>query len=46
LSMDSVGIVDVTNGVITYKTIIHKPHIVLKSDVTEKDEARARRIAK
>jgi len=31
--------------VITYKTIIHKPHIVLKSDATEKDKARAQRIA-
>jgi len=45
LTMESVGIVDVTNGVITYKTIIHKPHIVLKSDATEKDKARAQRIA-
>ena len=45
LTMESVGIVDVTNGVITYKKIIHKPHIVLKSDATEKDEALAQRLA-
>ena len=45
LTMESVGIVDVTNGVITYQKIIHKPHIVLKSDATEKDEAIARKLA-
>ncbi|WP_203247187.1 OsmC family protein [Sporosarcina beigongshangi] len=45
LTMKSVGVVDVTNGVITYKKIIHKPHIVLKADATEKDEALAQRLA-
>lgn len=45
LTMESVGIVDVTNGVITYQKIIHKPHIVLKPDATEKDEALARKLA-
>lgn|SRR4051812_2348248 len=45
LTMESVGVVDVTNGVITYKKIIHKPQIVLKQDATEKDEALARRLA-
>ena len=45
LTMESVGIVDVTKGVITYRKIIHKPHIVLKSDATEKDEALARKLA-
>lgn len=45
LTMESVGVVDVTNGVITYKKIIHKPLIVLKSDATEKDEALAQRLA-
>ena len=29
LTMESIGVVDVTNGVITYKKIIHKPHILL-----------------
>ena len=45
LTMESVGVVDVTNGVITYKKIIHKPYIVLKSDATEKEEALAQRLA-
>ena len=27
LTMESIGVVDVTNGVITYKKIIHKPRI-------------------
>ncbi len=45
LTMESVGIVDMTNGVITYKKIIHKPHIVLKLDATEKDEALAQKLA-
>ena len=45
LTMESLGIVDVTNSVITYKKIIHKPHIVLKSNANEKDRARALRIA-
>ena len=38
LTMESVGVVDVTKGIITYKKIIHKPHIVLKADASEKDE--------
>ncbi|WP_172370926.1 OsmC family protein [Sporosarcina jiandibaonis] len=45
LTMESVGVVDVTNGVITYKKIIHKPHIVLKAKATEKDESLALRLA-
>jgi peroxiredoxin-like protein len=45
LTMESVGVVDVTNGVITYKKIIHKPYIVLKADATEKDESLALRLA-
>lgn len=36
MEMDSEGIVDVTNGVITYKKIIHKPRVMLKADATEK----------
>ncbi len=44
LTMESVGVVDVTNGVITYKKIIHKPYIVLRSDSTERDEELARRL--
>jgi len=45
LTMESVGVVDVTNGVITYQKIIHKPRIVLKLDATEKDEALAWKLA-
>ena len=45
LTMESIGVVDVTNGIITYKKIVHKPHIVLKSDATENDEALAIRLA-
>ncbi|MCP3760963.1 OsmC family protein [Domibacillus sp. A3M-37] len=37
LTMTSEGLVDVTNGVITYQKIIHKPRIVLKADATEKE---------
>ena len=45
LTMESVGVVDVTNGVITYKKIIHKPQIVLKTDATGKDKSLALRLA-
>ena len=45
LTMESVGVVDVTNGVITYKKIIHKPRIVLRADATEKDVTLALRLA-
>jgi peroxiredoxin-like protein len=45
LTMESVGVVDVTNGVITYKKIIHKPKIVLNSNATEKDKALAKKLA-
>lgn len=45
LTMESIGVVDVTNGVITYKKIIHKPQIVLKPDATEKDEVLAYKLA-
>ena len=45
LTMESVGVVDVMNGVISYKKIIHKPHIVLKAEATEKDESLAHKLA-
>ncbi|RFU65329.1 OsmC family protein [Peribacillus glennii] len=45
LTMESEGIVDVTNGVITYKTIIHRPKIVLLNSATEKDCKLAQRLA-
>jgi peroxiredoxin-like protein len=46
LMMESEGIVDVTNGVFTYKKIIHRPHIVLKPGATEKEVSMAKRLAK
>ncbi|WP_077330364.1 OsmC family protein [Virgibacillus siamensis] len=36
MSLDSAGIVDVTDGVITYKRIIHKPHVALQDDAERK----------
>ena len=45
LTMESIGIVDVTRGVITYKKIIHRPVILLKADATEKDHSLARKLA-
>jgi peroxiredoxin-like protein len=38
LTMKSVGVVDVTNGVITYKKIIHSPSLVLLKNATEQDQ--------
>lgn len=45
LTMESEGIVDVTDGVFTYKKIIHRPLIVLKEDATERDRSLAQRLA-
>ncbi|PLT35066.1 OsmC family protein [Bacillus sp. V5-8f] len=45
LTMDSEGIVDVTNGVITYKKIIHSPKIILLPDASERDLSLAHRLA-
>lgn len=41
LTMTSEGIVDITNGIITYKKIFHRPHLVLCS---EKDLGVARKL--
>jgi len=46
LTMESEGIVDVTNGVITYKKIIHRPHLVLKKASSETDLKLAERLTK
>lgn len=46
LTMESEAIVDVTNGIFTYKKIIHRPLIVLKADASEKDYELARKLAK
>ena len=45
LTMESEAIVDVTNGVFTYKKIIHRPYIILKSNATEKDFHLAQKLA-
>jgi peroxiredoxin-like protein len=46
LTMESEAIVDVTNGVFTYKKIIHRPKIVLKHHASEKDQILAEKLAK
>jgi peroxiredoxin-like protein len=45
LTMESEGIVDVTNGVITYKKIIHRPRVVLKADASKRDLQLAQKLA-
>jgi peroxiredoxin-like protein len=45
LTMESEGIVDVRRGVFTYKKIIHRPKIVLKSNATDKDIQLAQELA-
>ncbi|GAA0435979.1 OsmC family protein [Lentibacillus halophilus] len=37
MSLDSEGVVDVTNGVMTYERIIHKPYVALKHGSGEKE---------
>ncbi|MEH7306711.1 OsmC family protein [Neobacillus drentensis] len=46
LTMESEGIVDVTNGVFTYKKIIHRPKLVLKPGASKKDVDMAVRLTK
>ncbi|MCM3570183.1 OsmC family protein [Neobacillus mesonae] len=46
LTMESDAVVDVTNGVFTYKKITHRPHIILKANAAEKDIKMAQRLAK
>jgi peroxiredoxin-like protein len=33
LSMTSEGIVDISKGIITYKKIIHRPHLILQTEI-------------
>ncbi|WP_010306723.1 OsmC family protein [Kurthia senegalensis] len=44
-TLQSVGTVDVTNGVFTYKKIVHKPTIVLMPNATPAQIERANRFA-
>ncbi|WP_066367061.1 OsmC family protein [Neobacillus fumarioli] len=46
LTMESEAIVDVTNGILTFKKIIHRPHIILKQNASEKEFTLAQRLAK
>ncbi len=45
LTMKSEGIVDVTNGVFTYDAIIHRPKLLLPSDLSDRDLEKAQRLA-
>lgn len=45
LTMMSEGVVDVTNGVYTYKKIVHKPVIALPVTFSERDQKMALRLA-
>lgn len=42
MAHEAEGIVDVTNGVFTYKKIIHKPTVELEESATEKDYQKLR----
>ncbi|QTD43233.1 OsmC family protein [Sporosarcina sp. Te-1] len=44
LTMESVGVVDVTNGIITYKKIIHKPTITLMENATDEEKKLTKRL--
>jgi len=44
MSHESEAIVDETNGVLTYKKIIHKPYVALKPDATDKERSLLKRL--
>ncbi|WP_404456022.1 OsmC family protein [Virgibacillus necropolis] len=44
MSLESDGIVDVTNGVFTYKKIIHKPSVSLTASATEADYSKVEKL--
>ncbi|MCJ8014863.1 OsmC family protein [Paenibacillus sp. KQZ6P-2] len=45
LSLESEGIVDVTNNIFTYVSITHKPYVLLKKQASDKDVDLAHRLA-
>ncbi|MFB5265237.1 OsmC family protein [Paenibacillus enshidis] len=45
LTLDSEGIVDVTNNIFTYRRIIHRPRIVLAHEASEEDVGKATLLA-
>ena len=44
MALESEGIVDVTNGVFTYKKIIHRPTVALTDKASEKDYTLLRKL--
>lgn len=44
MGLESEGIVDITDGVITYKKIIHRPTVLLQDHATEKDLKKLERL--
>lgn len=46
LTMESIGVVDYTNGIVTYKQIIHKPEIVLAEGMAGKQSVVERLVLK
>lgn len=44
MSLESEGIVDVTNGVFTYEKIIHKPTVVLQNSGSEEDRKKLEKL--
>jgi peroxiredoxin-like protein len=44
MSLESEGIVDVTNGVFTYKKIIHRPTVSLANNASEQDYTLLRKL--
>ncbi|WP_100332231.1 OsmC family protein [Bacillus xiapuensis] len=45
LSMNSEGVVEVAQGIITYQKIIHRPQIVLPASASDRDIALAKKLA-
>lgn len=46
MSLESEGIVDVTNGVFTYKKIIHRPIVSLQAEATEEEHHKLKVLVK
>lgn len=46
MSLESEGIVDVTNGIFTYKKIIHRPIVSLQAEATEEEHHKLKVLVK
>ncbi|UOR11141.1 OsmC family protein [Halobacillus amylolyticus] len=44
MDMESEGIVDVTDGIFTYKKIVHRPRVVLTNDASQKELTRLQKL--